>query len=410
MPSSPTAAPTAAPREITFARLIGVSISAKLVADTATQIFYPFLAIIAAGLGTDVVTMGRLVSLRSATGLVAPAFGVQADRRGYRRMIRLGLLLGAAGLLGVAVSRGVWMAAPAMIVMGLGITAFVPTLQAYVSGRLPYSRRARGLGMLEYSWALAGIVGLSLAGYLIAATSWRAPLFVLAGGMVVMYFVFGHMPAAHHPPHAAEDAPEAARLPWPQRARAFFHLGGNARSTYFTILAGALSYFAASQMFIIYGAWLGDAFGFDAAALGTTALVLGCFDLIASVAVSLFTDRFGKRRSVILGTVVSLAAYLLLPSVAMTATLAVMAVAVARLGFEFGIVAYFPLLSEQTPGQRGKVMTLGAAGNQFFNMLAGFTAPWLYTYFGMGRLTLLSAASAAAALLVVLLLVQERGE
>lgn len=408
MTTLPTETQPPGEREITFPRLIGVSISAKLVVDTAVQIFYPFLAIIAAGLGTDVVTMGRLVSLRSAMGLVAPAFGAEADRRGFRRIMRLGLLLCAAGLLGVAASRGVWMAAPAMIVMGLGISAFTPTLQAYVSGRLPYSQRARGLGMVEYSWALTGIVGLSLAGYLIAATNWRAPLLLLAGGMVVMYFVFGQMPAAHRRPPAPEEG--APATPWLQRERDFFRLGDNARSTYFTILAGALSYFAASQMFIIYGAWLGDAFGFDAAALGTTALVLGFFDLAASVGVSLFTDRFGKRRSVILGIVVALAAYLVLPTVAVTATLAVLAVAVARLGFEFSIVAYFPLLSEQTPAQRGKVMTMGAAGNQLLNTLAGFTAPWLYTYFGMARLTQLSALAASAALLVALFLVQERGE
>lgn len=409
MRPSPADAQAAPPREITFARLIGVSIGAKLMVDTASQIFFPFLAIIAAGLGTDVVTMGRLVSLRSATGLVAPAFGVEADRRGYRRMIRLGLLLGAAGLLGLAASRGVWTAALAMVVMGLGITAFIPTLQAYVSGRLPYSRRARGLGMLEYSWALTGIVGLSLAGYLMAVTSWRAPLLLLAGGMAVMYFVFGHMPAAHHPPHAPEETPGVARLPWARRVRIFFHLGGNARSTYSTILTGGLAYFAAMQLFIIYGVWLGDAFGFSAATLGTTALVLGCFDLAASVAVSLFTDRIGKRRSVILGTVVALSAYALLPVVAVTARPAVAALAVARLGFEFSIVAYFPLLSEQTPEQRGKVMTLGVAFSQLLNTVAAFTAPWLYTHFGIGRLMQLSAASAVAALLVAIFLVRERG-
>ena len=42
---------------------------------------------------------------------------------------------------------------------GLGIACFVPNLHAYLSARLPYSLRARGLGMVEYSWALTGIIG-----------------------------------------------------------------------------------------------------------------------------------------------------------------------------------------------------------------------------------------------------------
>ena len=126
--------------------------------------------------------MGRLVALRSAMGLFSPLFGAAADRHSYRRVLQLGLLSGAAGMTIVGLSSSVWMAVPGMILSGLCFAAFVPTLQAYVSARLPYSRRARGLGILEYSWAITGIFGLYLMGQLIEATSWRAPFFVLGAG------------------------------------------------------------------------------------------------------------------------------------------------------------------------------------------------------------------------------------
>ncbi len=61
--------------EVSFARLIGTSIATKLLVDSTTQIFNPFLHIIATGLGTDVVTLGRLLGLRSAVGMLAPFFG-----------------------------------------------------------------------------------------------------------------------------------------------------------------------------------------------------------------------------------------------------------------------------------------------------------------------------------------------
>ena len=51
-----------------------------------------------------------------------------------------------------------WMVVAGMMLAGLGIGIFVPNLQAYVSGKLPYTLRARGLGMIEYSWALTGII------------------------------------------------------------------------------------------------------------------------------------------------------------------------------------------------------------------------------------------------------------
>ena len=129
------------PKELSFARLITTSIAARIIVDTGVQIFNPFLPLIAAGLGTSVVVMGQLVGLRSAMGLLSPAFGAAADRSSYRLVLRIGLLLTAAGMLIVGSSSSVWPAALGMVVAGSGIAAFVPTLHAYLSTRLPYSRR-----------------------------------------------------------------------------------------------------------------------------------------------------------------------------------------------------------------------------------------------------------------------------
>ena len=77
------AAQAGAAPPITFRRLIGTSISAKLLIDIGQQIFNPFLPVIAAGLGLDVVTLGRLVGLRSLMGIFAPVSGELADRTSY---------------------------------------------------------------------------------------------------------------------------------------------------------------------------------------------------------------------------------------------------------------------------------------------------------------------------------------
>ena len=71
--------------------LIGMGLGARLLIDTSTQLFNPFLAIIAAGLGVNVIVMGAVVSLRSATGLFAPIFGGLAERWGYRFVLRIAL-------------------------------------------------------------------------------------------------------------------------------------------------------------------------------------------------------------------------------------------------------------------------------------------------------------------------------
>lgn len=387
-------------------RLIGTGMLAKMVVDIGSQIFNPFLSILSAGLGIGVVQLGRLVGLRNAMGVFAPLSGALSDRLGYKVVLRVALLLAAAGSLLLAVSTAPWMVVLSIILGGLGTSAFVPNLQAFVSARLPYSMRARGLGIVEYSWALTGIFGLSLVGLLIAAAGWRAPFFVLAAGMFAMSFVFGAMPGGHK--RSSEgDGVGQVRVRWFVWLASIFIVKTNRRSTYATIIAGTLSFFAAMQITIAHGVWLVSRYELDAAALGLVALLIGCFDLASSVAVSLFTDRIGKKRSVLIGIVGSLLAYCMMPFLDVAVVPAVLSFALVRMFFEFNIVSHFTLLSEQAPAQRGQVMTLGAAITTLGYTLAGFTGPWLYVNVGLRALAWSSAATIGLALIVVITLVKE---
>ncbi len=391
----------AAGREISYVWLMAISIVTRLMVDSSVQMFNPYLPIFAAGLGTTVVVMGRLVSARSAMGIFSPFFGAYADRYGYRQVMRGGLIAAGLGLALVGLSPNVPVAVAGMILMGLGLSAFVPTLQAYLSARLPYHQRARGIGILEYSWALTGIVGLSLIGLLIAATNWRAPFFLLAAGILIMSWVFGMLPSAREDGSPAPAAPAQARPVGFERIVDFFRLGENAASTYSLIASSTATFFASMLIMIVYGAWLADQYGLGPRQLGSVALVFGVFDLTASVSVSLFTDRIGKRRSVIWGTAGSLFGYLLIPWLNVGLVPAVLSTALARGFFEFAVVSNIPLLSEQVPAMRGKVMTLGAAAGLIASTVAAFVAPALYTVMGIAGVAALSAGSAAVALLLV---------
>ena len=400
---------SSAPRApLSTRRLLATSIITKFFVNTGVQLWGPFLPVIAQGLDTSVVTMGRLTSVRSIMGVFAPIFGSAADRTGYRRMLRLSLWILVAGTLIVGLSPNISVALIGMILMGLGSSGFIPTLQAYVSAQLPYNRRARGIGILEYAWALTGIVGLFLVGQLITVAGWRAPFLVLAGATLAMSFVFHRMPPARME-HAPEQRESPAGEPWTTRLANFFNLGVNARSAYSSMIASCFLYFAAVQLMISYGIWLQSDYGLGPAQLGTVALILGLFDLMASVTMSIITDRVGKRRSMAIGVSGALIACLLLPELARGLVSAVLALAVTRSFFEFAIVSNLPLLSEQIPAQRGKVMTLGAATGLIGSTLSGLTAPWLFTRFGLAAVTWTSALSAAISLIILLLFVSEHG-
>lgn len=386
------------PPEITVRRLIVLGLVTRVFTDTGVQLFFPFFPLIAAGLGVSAQVMGQLVSLRSLMGLFSPLFGVAMDRFGYRLVMRLGLFLAGVGMLVVGSSSGWPLAVVGMMLMGLGSFSFIPALQAYLSNRLPYERRARGLGIVEYAWALAGILGLLGAGALIAVTSWRVPFWLIGTILLLFALVYALLPSARDPVKKDEARPTL---------RSLVQIEGNRRSTYAVLVAGGLIMFGTWHTFLNYGTLLTKEYGLDAAALGQVASVLGIADLVASVLVTLISDRVGKRRSIIGATALAVVAFLLLPVLNRNILSLMVGLLMARFSFEFSIVSNLALLSEQSPTERGKVLTLGAAFALVGTSLAGFTSPAAYENWGALGLGAISAAGMLGAFLLNTLWVQE---
>jgi predicted MFS family arabinose efflux permease len=386
-----------------------MGIAVRLVIDTGIQIFGPYLSQIAAGLGISIVMLGALNSLRSLMGLAGPGFASLATSRGYRQTMRFQSLLGAAGVFIFSFSSDVWMAAIGMILMGLGIFSIAPVLQAYMSAHIPYERRARGLGTVEYAWALAGILGLSLAGLLMARFSWRAPFWLIGMGLLGAFFVFGMLPAARSKRAETKSKKKRPSLRrWLAQLRELVKLDQNVNSAWGAIIAGGLSVFAVTNVSIIFGTWLGNEYGLNTAQIGLVALTLGLADLVGVIFVSRFADRIGKYRVVLFSTAGAVFAYLLLPVLNFGLLAAVLGLIVTRLCFETGIVSNISLLSEQVPRQRAKVLTLASAIVTLGVAASSLSGPFVYSNWGVLGLGLVSAAAVLLATLLIIRLVSEK--
>lgn len=384
-----------------------MSMGVKLLVDTSVQVFNPYLATIAGGLGLSIVTLGQLVALRSAAGLVVPVIGAQADRFGYRPVIRNCLLLSATGLLLIGVGNGVVTTAIAMVLMGVGFAGFLPTLHAYLSGHLPYHRRGRGLGIVEYSWALAGIVGLWPLGHLMAWAGWRSAFVVLAMVVALAALVIGRFPPTDGGPASSSGRSTDGRSTEPFNLRAFLDLGSGRRSAWGAIATGGFIFFAGTNVHLIYGSWLERSYGLGAGELGTTALLVGVALLVGSVAASLTSDALGKRRSVLLGVVGMVVTNLLLPVFDVGWVQAVVGTMLALATLEYAIVSHIPLVSELVPEQRGKVLSLATGVSLIGRSLGGLTGPWVLTTFGIDVVGPMAAVIAGGAVAVLLAFVRD---
>ncbi|MEM7113706.1 MAG: MFS transporter [Chloroflexota bacterium] len=382
-------------KSISVARLIGIALAMRLMVDTGVQLFYPFLPVFAAGLGISAVSMGQLIGLRTFAGLIAPYFGAMADRRGYRVILRGGLWGVTVGLLLIASHWHITAVILGMAVLGIGLSTFVPTLIAYLSTQLPYAQRSRSLGVLEMSWALAGIVGLFLVGLSIDRWGWAMPLYVLAGLTLLVSFALGWFPEIERDPIVGLETVE--KLPLPIRLRRFFDLGENGRSAWSAIIASALISFAALHLFGTYGQWLFVEYELDASRLGIVALLLGVANLIASSLISFRGDQLGKHRSIRWGTIAAILAFFTLPFFNIGLVQVVIGLFIAQFWFEFIFVNSIILCSEQSPTQRAKMMTLWGAMGTLGITVANLTGPPAYEAFGATGL----AVPSGVALIIV---------
>ena len=360
-----------------FNRFIGAGLVSRLVVDTTVQMFYAFLPLLASGIGVTPVRFGQLLTVRSSAGLLTPVFGNLAERRGYRVALPLILALGGIGAWLLVSSNRLPIIVIAMFILGIGVSTYQPLLIAYSSATLPAERRARGMGIIEYGWALSSIIGVYIIGQALAVTSWRIPLIILGSILILLgvlfYFLLRNRPDA-------DDTP-------PISLREQFNITENRAAAFGAIAMQSLIVFSALHLFISYSIWLVDRFDFGPVQLASVVLAFGFIDLCGSGLVTLLLDRLGRRLALLLGTGLTAFSFLLLGPIGRFGVIAALAILfLGRFLFEFTIVSGVITVSEQSPNQRSRVMSLVGFFGTFSQMLAGLTGPVAFNLWGVNGL------------------------
>lgn len=360
-------------------RLVLASLFTRINTDTLVQMFYAFLPILASGIGVSPVVFGRLLSVRSSAGFLTPLFGNLAERRGYRVALPVILMCGAVGAVMLTLSNNLALIIPAIFILGIGITTLQPMLAAYTSGALPEQYRARGMGIIEYAWAFSSIVGVYLVGQLLKISTWQWPLLILGALMALMALVFARL---------LRNQPDLDDTP-PISIREQFTITENRSSAYGAIAIQSFITFAGLHFFISYSIWLVDQYDFGAVQLATVVLAFGFVDLIGSGLVSVALDRLGRRRALVISGGLSSIVFFLIGLVnGLGLVTALVVLFLGRFLFEVTIVAGVITVSEQSPNQRSRVMSIMGFVGTFFQALAGLTGPFAAATWGIVGLSI----------------------
>jgi MFS transporter, DHA1 family, inner membrane transport protein len=369
---------------------IAATIACRLVLNTGRRFIYPFAPDLSRTLGVPLTSITGLVAVNSATSLLGFGLGPAADRFGYRAMMLLGMGSLAAGMGAVGLFPVFAMLVVAQLLSGAGKSLFDPALQAYISERVPYARRGLVVGLLETAWAGSTLVGIPLMALLIDQAGWRAAFFALsASGLLGIGVMAGLLPA---------DRPQDAEARGRVRFRQLFAAMLQSRPALGMALFAFLFNTAMDNLFVIYGAWMEDAFQLSVLAIGVGTAVIGAGELLGEAITAGFGDRLGLKRMALGGVLLCVLTYLMLPLATGTLPLALAAVFLHFCMFEMTIVTVLSVTTELLPAARATMIAsfyaFAGAGRVVGALLGG--PVWLAT--GIWGTATLSAALTALSL------------
>jgi predicted MFS family arabinose efflux permease len=357
---------------------------ARLTTNAVYRFAPPFLATIARGLDVDLADLGVAVALSEAAGLASPLIGRLVDRVPRRQAMVGGLVGIAAGAIVAGASAGIVMFAAGLLLLALAKIVFDVGLISWTADHVPYERRGRVVGIIETSWALGLLIGVTSLGLVAAATSWRwsyvvgAVAVVAAAGMLLARLDTEPVASPRH----GRDAVVATRL----------------RPSGWAAVAALFGLMAAAQsVFVTFGPWLEDVFGVGTAGLAAVTFGIGALELMASSTSAARTDRWGKERSVVRGTMVMIPCGLLLAVFDDRLAVGLLALGLFIAAFEFSIVSVIPIGAELVPGAAGRGIGTMIACGTIGRAVTAIPATRLYERFGMAPAALLGVACAALA-------------
>ncbi len=370
--------------------------------QTAFRVLYPLLPFLAGSFAIDARTASLLITVQVGANLASPLGGMLADRRGERETMVWGLGCFCLGTLLCALSSSFLLFVAGYGLVGLSSALYHPSAQAYASARTPYAQRGRILGILELSWAFAALIGVTALTQVANSTDSRTPLFVILlvlGVISLLTTHFGLDRFQHQEnveQHHVTNTIGSAALFQP-------HILGALGVVFGMILSAEL-------IFGSYALWLYRDFGATVDQVGLVLALLGVAELIGSSGSALLVDRFGKRRSVLIGLLVSGIAQALLPLSSGNWPLFLVLFLIFDLGFEYALVSFFPLISGAVPQGRGTLLALSAAIVGLARLIGSLVGPLVWASGGFVASALLAAAVSATGLVIGLLWMREGHE
>jgi predicted MFS family arabinose efflux permease len=169
---------------------------------------------------------------------------------------------------------------------------------------------------------------------------------------------------------------------------------------------GALSFgllisIAIDNFFVVYGVWLEEYFGLSIIALGLGVSVIGIAEFLGELLTALLADRIGLKRAVIIGVLLTLIGFLLLPFIGTSLSPALAGLFFIFIAFEFAIVVFLSLCTEIMPDLRATMMSFFAASGGLGRIIGVSMGGFIWSFGGIAAIGMVSAGITAFSIIAL---------
>lgn len=352
----------------TFITIVSVAIG-RIAINMARRFPYPFVPTIARQLDVSVTTVQSIIALQASAGIVSPALGLVTERYRRKSVMVAVLLMMSVGAFFAASFPHLIIFAGVMMIFGLGKVIFDPSMYSYLSENVPYKRRGMALGVGELSWAIALLI-ISPVGAILLARSNVPPLqstmlnlighdhysalMTSSGGLQAVFLFLGVacLLSAGFVALTARSYPAISTLIGQRLSLGvIWQVIGISPAAKASVIYSFIVAMTNEIIFINYGVFMEDRFTLTLALLGTLTIIISAGEVVGEITVITLSDRIGKRRMTLFGTLCVGLTYFLLPfSPSLTVALSILFVMFIMA--EVAVVSSVPLISEVLPNNR----------------------------------------------------------
>lgn len=296
-------------KRLVFLGIWGATFTAMF-GDTIPQSFQPLFI---AGLGISPAVVGLVYNIRNVEQtLLRLIAGSLSDIFGRKKLIFLGLAFLTLVPFIYYLAQDATLPLIAMFVSGLGVSIFFPPAEAYFSSLYPPEKAGTAMGRFHMSWATSSIIGPSVGGFLALYFPEYRPIFLIAGLLtgtsLIIFWLFTRADIEHS--NGEKMSGETLKLlkKFPTTMRRML---SNRR-----VFVGSVAVFCHAFChwgLITFIPLFGAKLGFNEVSVGLSLTANALMMAVGLPIVGTLSDRIGRFIPIIVGLLVSVAAFGLLP-------------------------------------------------------------------------------------------------